>query len=562
MATSIEPATSPNIESEYTRLHITPLNPNLLSTILPASILPNARNISYHTIQTFPEKGYGFLELPVMDAEKIKKKLNGSILKGTKVRIEKARPMKEAVIERDEPKLPKRPSKDSTKKRKRGDETIPAAEIGERQVKRGWTTPAATIKSSKTKDKEREKDEKRVKSKFTSGPECLFKTVLPPNVSSNTKAVDVKVDKKKRKAGKEVLVHEFKKIEKFATFLRDTSASKTAKGIKEFVEGKGWVDESGNVVEEVKRSQKVTKPTKAAPKTPIVIAKEADSSSEDSNDSPSSDEESESSDAKSSPVTIKAAAVAISEVKDKASVLSSDSSSEESDSESNSDSAEESDSSSEDESEDEASSDSSEEQVNSRPVSRPQSASGPPLNLSIKIPSPAITATPISAEVHPLEALYKKSKQEGEDTAVVPNPTFSFFGADADGDEEMEEAHDKVPLTPFTQRDFEYRGIRSAAPTPDTAHANKRFLWPKPKPDQDDDEDDGEASSSPIRKKFDVGMSKEIGKKEEAAAPESDFQKWFYENRGETNRAWKKRRKIVAKEKRHRENKKRQERAI
>ncbi|KAH6678594.1 hypothetical protein B0J14DRAFT_583084 [Halenospora varia] len=560
MATSTVPAASPNIETEYTRLHITPLNPNLLSTILPPSILPNARNVSYHTIQTFPEKGYGFLELPVMDAEKIKKKLNGSILKGTKVRIEKARPTKEAVIEKDEPEQPKKPRKDSSKKRKRGDETIPAAEIGERQVKRGWTTPAATTKSSKNKEKE--KDEKKVKSKFTSGPECLFKTVLPPNVASNTKVADAKADKKKRKAGKEVLVHEFKKTEKFATFLRDTSTSKTAKGVKEFVEGKGWVDEDGNVVEEVKKSRKVTKPAKAAPKAPLVIAQEVNSSSEDSSDSSSSDEESDSSDAQSSQIAKKPTVVAIPEVKDKVSASSSESSSEESDAESDSDSADSSDSSSEDDSVDESSSESSEEQIDSRPVSRPQSASGPPLNLSIKIPSPAITATPISAEVHPLEALYKKSKPEGEDTVVPPNPTFSFFGADADGDEEMEEAHDKVPLTPFTQRDFEYRGIRSAAPTPDTAHANKRFLWPKSKPDQDDDEDDDEAPSSPIRKKSDAGMSKEMGKKEEATAPESDFQKWFYENRGETNRAWKKRKKIVAKEKRHRENKKRQERAI
>ena len=49
------------------------------------------------------------------DAEKLKKKLHGSILKGTKVRIEKARPAKEIVVEEDpEPEAPKK------ERRKRG----------------------------------------------------------------------------------------------------------------------------------------------------------------------------------------------------------------------------------------------------------------------------------------------------------------------------------------------------------------------------------------------------------------------------------------------------------
>jgi hypothetical protein len=42
----------------------------------------------------------------------------------------------------------------------------------------------------------------------------------------------------------------------------------------------------------------------------------------------------------------------------------------------------------------------------------------------------------------------------------------------------------------------------------------------------------------------------------------SDFQKWFYEHRGEANRAWKRRRKLVAKDKRHRENKRRSDRVM
>jgi hypothetical protein len=40
----------------------------------------------------------------------------------------------------------------------------------------------------------------------------------------------------------------------------------------------------------------------------------------------------------------------------------------------------------------------------------------------------------------------------------------------------------------------------------------------------------------------------------QAAEQTSDFQKWFWEHRGDLNRSWKKRRKTTAKEKRYREN--------
>lgn len=546
---------------EYTRLHITPLNPALLTTILPPSILPNARNISYHTIQTFPEKGYGYVELPTMDADKIKKKLNGSILKGTKVRIEKARPEKELSVQPDEP---ERPKKSRDKKRKR-DETIPGAEIGERSVKRGWTIPAVLGKSAK----DRAKDKNKVKSKFTMKQECLFKTVLPPNKAANADAKD-----RKGKGKKEAVVHEFSKTTKYATFLRGSNTTGGTKTVKEFVEGKGWVDEDGNVIEEVKKTKKTTKPVVES-KAPVVedSSSEAESSEEDDSSEDSSEEESdqdsehlaagpasreplkpaqgdEGSDDSSSEEEAPAAAstpkAGPKPVVEDSETSTSGSSSEDSDAESD-DSSE----SSEDDS-DEASSEPSEEQVDSRPVSRPQSSSGPPIGLSIKIP-PSASSTPISA-VHPLEALYKKPKTDSKEASKPEAPTFSFFGADGEADEEMDEVPAQLPLTPFTQRDFEYRGIRSAAPTPDTAHPNKRFTWPT---ENSDDEND-DAPSSPIRK----STPGESSRKEEGTAPESDFQKWFYEHRGETTRAWKKRRRTAAKEKRHRENKKRESRAI
>jgi hypothetical protein len=544
-------------DTEYIRLHITPLNPTLLPTILAPSILPAARNITYHTIQTFPEKSYGYLDLPMESADKLKKKLNGSILKGQKIRIETARPQKVHTPASPEPEKPKRESK----KRKR--DVLPAADIGERHVKRGWTTPGKDVK-----------DKAVVKSKFTTGPECLFKTVLPPNVASKS------AKEKKRRKKDATVVHEFEKTTKYATFLRGKGGV-GKKGVREFVEGKGWVDEDGEVVEEVKaRSRKSIVESKPAvegsdsdsskggnssdeevnikstpPAIPVEGTVEEDSSSSES----SSDEESAVIESSQQMTAVESKTLeedtsssgssaddeSDSDVPDAQSkeIPGNENSSGESSSEEESDEEVESTTpkaivtkaaSASDSSSEESSSDESEtEEVQSAITSRPQSSAGPAL--TIKIP------TPISA-VHPLEALYKRPK-----TDANPNPTssFSFFGADNNEDVEVE-TQLQVPLTPFTQKDFEFRGMRSAAPTPDTAHPNKRFVWPT-----QDDDDDNEANS-PIRK----------DDKPEEGKSKSGFQKWFWENRGETNRAWKKRRKEVAKEKRQRENRKRSDRAV
>lgn len=598
-------------ETEYTRLHITPFNSDVLKSILPPSILPGARNISYHSIPTFPEKGYGYVDLPIMDAEKIKKKLNGTILKGTKVRIEKARPQKAVVIEEEEPERPKRERKT---KRKR-DELL-GVDIGERQVKRGWTTPAKDVK----------KDQPVVKSKYTTGPECLFKTNLPPNVASKGKTVEVKPEKKQKKPGKEALVHEFAKTTKYATFLRGSAGSNKTKTVAEFVEGKGWVDGDGNMVEEVKNSRKPkTTPvgenesidseeeTKVDVEDHMEVDPEiegreessSDSSSEDedgdknasarpehnqhhpmeqgsSSDSSSSDDESKSilagqlveatrqedkqdsaddssegdSDHKGAssptPGAVKNSAKEDSSSSDESSDAESmaEAQVQEEDSSSRSDSSKDSDSDSSDSSDAESEADSEVEEPQSAITNRSQGSTGK--SLSIKIPG-SLTSTPIASSVHPLEALYKRPKSDDMEPPKATESCFSFFGADGDDEDVRIETQLQVPLTPFTQKDFEYRGIRSAAPTPDTAHPNKRFVWPS---ENDEDEDEEAPTSSPIRN---TESAKGKGKETE---PESDFQKWFYENRGDVRRAWTGRRKSAAKEKRQRENRRREHRAI
>ncbi|KAI9640822.1 hypothetical protein NHQ30_010663 [Ciborinia camelliae] len=614
--------------SEFTRLHITPLNPNLLTTIIPPSILPNAKNISYHTLETFPDKAYGFVELPTMDAEKLKKKLHGSILKGSKIRIETARPAKDLspVDEPEEAPKRQREKKDPSKKRKRGEETIPAAVIGDRKVKRGWTTTAADLNKAKRESKELKNV---VKSKYTTNEECLFKTILPPNIAAHTKAASGDKSSRKSKKGRGTIVHEFAKSTKYATFLRTSTGGAKVKTAVEFVDGKGWVDEDGNVVEEVvkktrknQESQKVKKPSQEEAMDIVSgSASEQDNSSEEESSSDESDfeervmkkvkkaaevESSSSSDSESSadedeyikpqPIhenhvqteTAKAVEVPIEtenssdgessseeevphvdsdqpKISEAEAESEDDASSSDSDTSSDSESSDSSDDSSEGE---DASSiaASLENPITSTPstmpprtshmtpeakTARPQSSSG----LSIKIPSPIVHETSIPTEVHPLEALYKRPKPNTDSKSDEPKPetkstAFSFFGAD-DEDSDIGEEPSQIPLTPFTQRDMEYRGVRSAAPTPDTAHVNKRFVWPG----VNDDEEDYEGHS-PTPKESTGG--KIIFKEKDAeVAPESDFQKWFYEHRGENTRGWKKRRKAVAKEQRHRENKKR-----
>ncbi|KAF7937784.1 uncharacterized protein EAE97_007580 [Botrytis byssoidea] len=616
--------------SEYTRLHITPLNPNLLTTIIPPSILPNAKNISYHTLETFQDRPYGFVDLPIMDAEKLKKKLHGSILKGSKIRIETARPAKDlSPVNEPEP-APKRQREkmDPSKKRKRGEETIPAVVIGDRKVKRGWTTTATDIGKAKRDSKELKNV---VKSKYTTNEECLFKTILPPNVAAHTKATSGEKSSRRSKKGRGTVVHEFAKSTKYATFLRSNTEGPKSKPAVEFVNGKGWVDEDGNVVEEVvKKVRKSQKP----PKVEELAQEKAmgkdsgssldqdkssgeDSSSDESDfedramkkvrqaaeveSSSSSDSESSADEdeyikppLKSEDIVMTEAAKEAFEVPIEAEKLSDgESPSEEkvepinssqpkvskAEAESEDDeSSSGSDASSDSESLDSADNDSEDEDASSAVASpenlststpstmppptsimtpetktvRPQSSSG----LSITIPSPIVHSTPVPTEVHPLEALYKRSKPNPDSNSNEPKPdtkstSFSFFGAD-DEDSDIGEEPNQIPLTPFTQRDFESRGLRSSAPTPDTAYANKRFVWPGGK-EYDDDNDEG---NSPTPKDS-IGGKIIFKEKESEEAPESDFQKWFYEHRGENTRGWKKRRKAVAKEQRHRENKKR-----
>lgn len=524
-------------EDGYTRLHITPLDQELVKIVIPAAVLPSARNISFHTIETFPEKRYGYVDLPLMEAEKLKKKLNGTTLKGSKMRIEKARQeerIEPTGHEDAEKKSKKRKSKDepeSSRKRKRDHNVVEGVTLRDRKVKRGWTESADTKRKNKmskdksTKDKEKDK-RKQIKSKYTEQDECLLKTKLPPNAVGNLPAADAYKKKKKKGNAREITVHEFEKTTKFPSFLKNSVPETNGKPAVEFLEGKGWVDEDGNVIEVVKQKELLaaTPRRKEAAKAKVVIQEESDDDTSSSGTSSEEDDDTSDSDVSENADTKEA------DIK-----------------QDNDNTSEDEDTSGDDSADEEQAPSSPSKADDSRPLSSSSSKS-----LTIKIPPPT---TPSATKVHPLEALYKRV-QPAETTTQTPaqeSQPFSFFGGDAENDDiEDEPAGAPMPMTPFTRQDFEWRNVRSAAPTPDTAHPSrmKNFWAP-----QDDDADMDDAAEE-------EEDDEDEGTPAQAQAGSSDFQTWFWENRRDLNKSWMTRRKSAAKEKRHRENKARASKAI
>ncbi|KAK6948827.1 hypothetical protein Daesc_010598 [Daldinia eschscholtzii] len=472
----------------YTRLHITPLDESLLSIVVPSSVLPRARNISYHSIETFPEKRYGFVDLPAADADKIKRKLNGAVLKGTKMRIEKAKPesIPEPTGAASEDKVKSDGKK--PKKRKREVDITPGVELEGRKVKRGWTTSEREMIEEKRKAKKKSKDKKKqeAKSKYTDRPECLFKTKLPDN-KGNQEA------KKKRKSSREVVMHEFEKTIKHPSFLK-SNTEESSSGAVTFEDGVGWVDEHGTVVEPV-----VSKgPSSASNSAESKQSKPANSTEDDTTSSSGSSDDSDDDD------------------------LIEDSLDEDGD-----------------------------QQPAKLKLDTQNSTSPVLLQVSPSRYPPPVT--PAATKVHPLEALYKRPQGDAAaagDKSGDAQP-FNFFDGDNDDieDEDATAPPSQPPMTPFTKQDFDYRNVRSAAPTPDTAHPNRTFnLWPRQGSVDDiaEDEDEGDGGQA--------GTAPEIAS--------SDFQRQFWDSRGDLNRSWRRRRKTVSKEKRYRENRARAERAI
>ncbi|EEH38889.1 hypothetical protein PAAG_01351 [Paracoccidioides lutzii Pb01] len=582
-----------------TRLHISPLTPELLQAIFPPSVREAAMDVSYHSVQTFPENSYGFVNLPKMEAEKIVKKLNGSILKGKRLKIQEARPSKRLLPD-DEAPLPgsssplSKPAK-SLKKRRGWDNVVDGYELPqERRVKRGWTEPAGRDKRSRKSDR---KDEKRKpqRSKYTEKSECLFRTSVPPNRTDAIKEKKKSSEKRRKdKKGGEVIVHEFEKSTTIPSFLR-TGEKPAEDGLtSEYLDGKGWVDRNGNVKEKfiitenavtnlpLKKSEQMRKNKnstnfsveKVAPQesSPTEVDSDETSSSGSSIETSSDDEDDDAS--------------------------SSGTSSGGDDSTSSSSSSDEGEENQDDYEKGERV---EAPDLTPKATAKPSIVVTPspnkpavPKTIAREVKSPLQNSNPqqspeSATEVHPLEALFKSPANRRQSNNLKPpleiNTQFSFFGDDdnniEEGDPDTAVAGNQPthsflntgePQTPFTKLDLMSRGVRSAAPTPDTVAPNKSRFWSDNEEEDDgnedncDDDDDigdgididdypnrdgDDVVGTPTKPPATAGADDNAAKE---GKEESEFSKWFWENRGENNRAWKRRRREAAKGKRQREN--------
>lgn len=482
------------------------------------------------------------------------------------MRVEVARAEKTRNISGEDVVGPERDSnlkakKKGKRKANKADGVIPGFELPDgRKVKRGWTEPANTAGDSKALKVAGEKSKKKsskAKSAFSDVPECLFKTKLPANASDLGKSSAADSNARKRKRGessRDVVVHEFSKTTKHATFLKESQDTAGKKTAFEYIDGKGWVDEDGNVVES------------GPPTRRRRSASGKGETSQQSDESASIVPVTEGKAEEIPSLHSESPGAAVDEEQDHKKSSSSEASSGSEEGSESSVSSNRSSASAENQSLEESGKHSPMDGVatsQTQAISTSNSASAP--------------------EVHPLEALFKRPKKTTfSSTPKKPtlevSTSFTFFGDSPNG--EPENPVFLMPQTPFTQQDFRARRQRSAAPTPDTAAPGKTFgdVWTRigrshESDDSDDDDDDDHNDNDEMK-----GLGIESGslqKKTEPPSPngraetknsesagganaeETEFQKWFWEHRGENNRAWKRRKREATKEKRREDNRNR-----
>lgn len=541
-----------------TRLHITPLNEGLLKVILPTKELQASADPIYNRISTFPENDYGFVTVPAATAQAIKKKYHGAYLRGSKMRVEEARPEKKRKREAEAgvSGTVEKASRRREKKRSKLEEgVLPAVELPEgRHVKRGWT--------GDTMDKKHSKHEKGAKGSSSGDKGHVVFRTKPPASSAKSKPAAGEADAKKPKATSKASssIRESERTEHFPSFIKNKAASADSKSAIVFEEGRGWTDESGNLVEAVSSRKSHRKQAdvedgkteaplpseerKSGSSTSITAAEDDASSDQSSELSPSSassvyedeilnEDETESQASKARPTTeqspvdtTKSPAVGAREPLHEPS-----------------------------------------------PASEQHIASEPPPEHSISHASPIASPKP----VHPLEALFKRPaapttadpRTKRRPPPAPINTAFSFgFQTDDPNDEDA--AEDDIvdssttapPQTPFTRQDRFERGIRSAAPTPDTAAIGRRFSW-RAFGGRDDDDDDAEGpgeapadadDAEPRADRDADGLESQAGAGQQEKPEQNEITRIFYEKRGELNKAYKGAKRKARKEQRQAEN--------
>lgn len=510
-------------DSDIVRLHIAPFNFDLSSLIIPSTSSLQPRNVSYHTLQTFPEKSYGFLDLPRPEADKMKKKLNGSILKGKRIQVEEARPRKKLRSEPEDDlhsaEAPASLQKTQSLSSRHSADLAGHELRADRKVKRGWTEP-------KRKDRKRKASEATTEtapSRYTEEEECLFRTKVPLNRS----AANGKPSSKKKKTVKDAqktLVHEFEKSVTYPTFLRTQGAASHGSTTASFVEGKGWVDQSGALLEEDPKisSRNLDKPKKGLSVHQRILKSEPSKHARDLQPKMSADNDDQ--DIRNE--THSSQDTSSSGSSDDVSAPSHDSGSE-------------------------VSVDIGDDTSSEGSLSDSDGEEASSLKSDVSTTS-ATEDTLVTSKVHPLEALFKQPQARPSSSANKPSleikTSFNFFESNPEEDPEATN-----PTTPFTRKDMLSRGQRSAAPTPDTAAPTKVSFSrsetePRHAPTSNPSENKIENGGSATNSKGLPAATSEGGKGESSSA------KWFWESRGGNNRTWKRLRREVAKEQRQKEN--------
>ena len=466
------------------------------------------------------------------------------------MRVEEARPKKQ-FGEKDEGKEPGLDTSETRSKRgktsnAREEGVIPGHELHDRKVKRGWTEPASSeAKPSKRRKDKPDKKSKSKASSLTGNAECLFKTMLPPNKIPSDNA---RIKKRKRgESSRQALVHEFTNTTKHSNFLRDDLDTASKKRTSAYVEGKGWVDEDGNVVDAGPRSRQTR-------------------SKQDGNNDAQSERPIKTPSRRSSrldPPSGSITARKTRSAKPEPAVLDDETSSSGTSSRSGSDNEDTilesapslpKESRTRSEKQKEKGTSIAMNEINGVEVGSVERLS---ITRSSASPPPAQnlgpTSTPATGEIHPLEALFKRPNNAASRTPKKPalevSTSFNFLDPDANenGSQGL-----VIPQTPYTQQDIRQRRQRSAAPTPDTAAPGKTFgdLW-EGNSDISADDENMEIEGAP------KAEADEASAKKKKDQPQSEFQKRFWEQRGETNREWKRKRREATKEKRHNANKER-----
>jgi len=504
------------------RLHITPLTRETAPTIVPKT---DISTISFHSVATFPEKSYAYVDLPVEDAEKVMKKYNGTVFRGVKMNVEQARKPKERKDEQDEEvvvddkketKSKKKEKKDRSKedtgeskeerkkrrKMKKDEDrrVLSGVELPEgRQVQRGWTKDTKSTSKNQTK------------------PECMFKVIIPPVVATRnssspslsptvSKISDKKKNKKVKGAQKnQVVVKEFENSTKFPQFLKMNNEAPSQKPAVEYIEEKGWVDEDGAVVDDrgvekrkkqAERLESLEAEDKQSEKDEVETGLDSTSDDTSSNNDSSSSvgevphaksdstshQSEETSDSNTSselnsetedsashvtipevmPQSVKSEIIITSKIQEDTSEQ--ESSSEEEQAEHGEVEIEGTkDNEKDNTSEDSSTTSSSKSETESvdEVVSQEEATE------DVKMPE-AKPVTEAKANIEGLSAMFKPSVSAQVESSSV----FKFFPDQAEDDDEDEEMDDIVPepATPMTPHD---KRRRSAAPTPDTAVASR-----------------------------------------------------------------------------------------